>query len=105
MADKKQKHNHAHCDCRCHADRVEYRLVAGTSFEGVSIRDIYYDKNNRIIGWGRFPLSFLGATAKDVAKDLVNAMQHIDDMLEATKKPILDEAKLEAHLENGLIYE
>lgn len=94
------------CDCVCHgASRMEYRMVRGTNFEGVSIRDIYYDENDNIIGWGILPLTFLAAKPEDIRADLVDAMKHIDDMLEATNKPMLDEERMEEKLDNQLKHE
>lgn len=93
------KHSNNFCGCTCHAVNMEYRLVNGMSFEGLSIRDIYYDKQGRIVGWGRFPLSSLTATPKEMAKELVEAMKHIDDMLIAAQKPPLEEILMEAYLQ------
>lgn len=78
------------------ADRIEYRLVQGTSFEGLSIRGIYYDKQNKIVGYDPFPLSPLAGSKQEVVVTLVDMFKSIDEMLDATKKPVLDEAKLEA---------
>lgn len=79
----------------CNADRMEFRLVRGTSYEGLSIRGFYYDKNNELIGWDPLPLSPLAATKEEAIGFLVDMMKNMDDMFEAAKKPIISEAKLE----------
>lgn len=79
-------------------DSVEYRLVYGASVEGLSIRDIYYDRNHKVVAWGRKPLSIPAQSKEEIVSDILDAIRQLDDMLEATKKPVLDELKLEAKL-------
>lgn len=76
----------------------EYRIVNGTSFEGLSIREVYLDKNNKIVNWGKYPASPLAGSKQEVIQDLIEIMKSIDDMLEATKKPILEEETLEMQM-------
>jgi hypothetical protein len=80
------------------AEKVEYRLVQGDNYEGISVREVYYDKENKVVGWGYMPLTALTSSSNQLVKELVHAMKHLDDMLAATKKPILDERGLRQQL-------
>ena|SRR3990167_5801062 len=80
------------------AERVSYRLVWGDNYEGISVREVYYDKKNEIVGWGELPLTAITSSTKQLVKELIEAMHHIDNMFEATKKPILDEKALRKKL-------
>lgn len=88
------------CDCECHDDEIwGYRLVMGNQYEGLSLRQVIYDKDNgKIIGWNPEPLHRPVSSVGDVRELLVHEMHELDDMLEATKEPILDESKLEKEL-------
>ena len=99
-------HDHHHCEpeddfednsnnyLMKQAERVSYRLVYGDKYEGLSVREVYYDKKNKIVGWGESPMSATTPSTKQLVRELIDAMHHIDDMLEATKKPILEEKAL-----------
>ena len=89
-------HDENHECLNCRADRMEFRLVRGTSYEGLSIREIYYDENNNMIGYGSIPLSPPTDTKQATIQELIEMFKSIDDMLTAAKRPILDEGKLEA---------
>ena len=80
------------------AEKVEYRLVQGDNYEGLSVREVYYDKQNKVVGWGYIPLTAITYSSKQLVAELVHAMKHLDDMLAATKKPILDERGLRQQL-------
>lgn len=84
----------------CSEYKTEFRVVRGTSHEGVSIRTIYYDKNNKICGWDVEPVSPLASNVKDLLQDIVEAVENLDDMLTATKLPILEESQLESEYVN-----
>ena len=80
----------------CNADHFEYRLVRGTSYEGLSIRAIYFDKSNKVIGWDKVPLSPPAGTLKETITYILEIIKSMDDMIEGAKKPVVDEAALEA---------
>lgn len=75
--------------------KTKYRLVRGLSYEGISIREIYYDETGRLVGWSQEPLSPLAPTAEELRQEIINSFKELDDMLEATKEPVLDEIDLE----------
>lgn len=79
-------------------DRVEFRLVYGTSWEGLSIRCIYYDVHGNIVGYDKKPLTPLSGTREEAIGYLVDMMKNIDEMLEGAQKPIMKESELEALL-------
>lgn len=78
---------------------MEYRVVRGTSHEGLSIRSIYYDKLNNIVDWDDEPQSALTGNVQELVTYLIEAFKSVEDMVEATKKPIIDEGILEEKLE------
>ena len=84
------------------AEKVEYRLVQGDNYEGISVREVYYDKENKVVGWGYIPLTAITHSSKQLVTELVHAMKHLDDMLAATKKPILDEKGLRQQLHHRI---
>lgn len=90
--------NHSNNYLMKQAERVSYRLVSGDNYEGLSVREVYYDKKNKIVGWGEFPMSATTQSTKQLVRELIEAMHHIDNMLEATKKPILEEKALRQQL-------
>lgn len=95
-------HKNNKCHCACHFDSWEYRLFNGSSFEGVSLRVVYYDKKKNIVGWTNEPILTLASRTEEVRKFIVEAMKDLDDMLAATQKPIIDERGLEAKAHNSL---
>lgn len=72
-----------------------YRLINGTSWEGISVREVYYDINGNILGWSHEPLLMIASNPDEIKKEIINAMKDLDNMLMATKEPVLDEAYLE----------
>lgn len=77
-------------------EKIVYRLVYGTSWEGISVRQIYYDKDGNMLDWSRFPLLTLAASVPEVQAEVVKIMNTADEMLEATKLPVIREDRLEA---------
>jgi hypothetical protein len=87
------------CECACHdGGSHEYRLMQGTSFEGISIRDVVTDKEGKIAGWSA-PVSSPVASVKEAQEDLELTIKELTDVREAFGQPVLDEAKLEAEME------
>lgn len=93
-----KEHDHYCPECN---RRIEYRLMQGTNYEGVSIREVYLNEKNEIEGWSEEPVLILAANKQEVVEGLVEVMRDVDDMLSATKRPILDEADLELRLSKG----
>src|ERR1039458_3339679 len=57
------------CECACHDGGFHaYRLMRGTSFEGISIRDVINDKDGKIAGWSP-PVSSPVASVKEAQED------------------------------------
>lgn len=65
-----------------------YRLVNGSSIEGLSIREVVYDDDGAVVDWAPFPAIIEGASREELKSDL-------EEMLGVLKQPILDEAELE----------
>lgn len=86
-------------NCGKKIHKWEYRLMYGSSWEGLSIREVYYDKDNKIVGWSRQPILTLTDTAQDIKTEIVQVFKDLDNMLEATNKPVLNELELEEKLE------
>lgn len=57
--------SHHHCE-ECGA-KIVYRLMKGTSIEGVSIREVYYNDKNKIVGWSDEPDSPVEASAEEIS--------------------------------------
>lgn len=68
-----------------------YRLMNGSTVEGLSIREVSYDEDGGVVDWSPFPASIEGESAEELKFDL-------REMLEALDKPTLDEAELEQKL-------
>lgn len=68
--------------------------MQGISWEGISVREVFYNKNKRIEGWSKQPVLVLAGTREEVIESIVDLMGDLDKMLEATKEPVLDESKL-----------
>lgn len=92
MADNKD------CECACHGFDREYRLMKGTSFEGISIREVVIDDEGKIVDWSEEPIFVLAPTKKEAKEDLTFVLDDIKDMFQAFGKPTLDEADLEDSL-------
>lgn len=93
------------CNCHCHHDHEDmdgltpgYRVMMGKRREGYSLREVLYDDKNVIVGWNPEPVANHEESIDDIRESLVIEMQELDEMLEATKRPILDEALLEVGL-------
>ncbi len=94
------------CDCCCHHGHDDdmdgltpgYRVMMGKRREGYSIREVLYDDKKKIVAWNPEPVADHEESIDDIKSYLVMEMQEIDEMLEATKRPVLDEALLEAGL-------
>lgn len=86
--------------CRHNVPSWEFRLVKGTYFEGISVREIYFNEKGNIIGWSLEPILTQAGYVKEVVEDIVEAMKDLDDMLVATKKPVLEESVLEGIFKN-----
>jgi hypothetical protein len=87
------------CECPCHdGGKHEYRLMRGYDIEGISIREVVCDKNDKIVGWAS-PELMPTATIKEAKENLEYTIDDLMDMHTAFDKPILDEVKLEAELE------
>lgn len=79
--------------------KVEYRVVNGTSYEGLSIREVYFDTNGKIISYSKLPLICLASSTGEIKQEIVKSMQDLDKMLECLNKPILEEHYLESHIQ------
>lgn len=93
------------CSCHCHHSHDDmdeltpgYRVMMGKHREGFSIREVVYDDKNVVVGWNPEPVAGHEESIDDIKRYIVMEMQELDEMLEATKRPILDEALLEAGL-------
>jgi hypothetical protein len=87
------------CECACHdGGSHEYRLMQGSSVEGISVREVVIDKDGNIASWS-FPISPPGASSKEVREELELTIKELTDVREAFDHPILDEAKLESEME------
>lgn len=84
------------CQCGCHPENLttEYRLMLGSYHEGVSIREVLVNSAGIIVDWDHEPIFTPVSSVADVKRQLIEEMRDLDEMLEATDKPILDEAKL-----------
>lgn len=90
------KDHHHHCeDCGA---VIRYRMVRGSSVEGISIREIYYDDKDKVIGWDDELSSPPGGSPQDIIEWLIFMFKDFDEMLEATKQPVIDEADLESSI-------
>lgn len=81
--------------CRHNVPKWAYRLIKGSYYEGISIREVYFNEKGSIIGWSLEPILTQAGYVKEVVEDIVDSMKELDDMLDATKKPVLEEAILE----------
>jgi hypothetical protein len=87
-------------NCSCE-ETWGYRLMLGSTHEGLSIREVIYDRKGRIVGWHPRPLGECVSSVAAVKRQLVEDMRDLDAMLEATDKPILDEAELKLTMRRG----
>lgn len=85
----------SHCP-HCDSHHSNYRVVKGTSYEGLSFRKVFYDEQEVILGWSEEPV-LIGQepTVKELAARLIETVSAIEEMLQAIHEPILDEAELE----------
>ncbi len=88
--------NNEDCQCACHNFNHEYRLMKGTNFEGISIREVLTDDHGEVIDWSEEPIFVLAPTKKEAENDLNVVLEDIKDMFTAFKKPVLDESELES---------
>ena len=94
----KKKDHHHHCeDCGA---IIRYRMIRGNSIEGISIREVYYDDEDKIIGWSDESETPPGGSPKDIIEWFKFMFEDFNEMLEATKQPVLDEAELEASVKD-----
>lgn len=68
-----------------------YRLMNGSSIEGMSIREVFYDEDGDVDDWSPYPASVEGDSVKELKFDL-------REMLSALTEPVLEEAELEEKL-------
>lgn len=86
-------------DCICHgADKVEYRLMRGSSVEGLSIREVAFDNADEIIAWDAYPATIPAGSVNELKMDLDAAISDLMKMREAFNKPLLDETEIEHRL-------
>lgn len=83
------------CECACHGLNREYRLMRGTSYEGVSIREVLTDDKGNVVDWSEEPIFVLAPTKKEAKEDLGLVLEDVKDMFTAFNKPVLDESELE----------
>lgn len=88
------------CECTCHDENAkhEYRLMRGTSIEGLSIREVAYDEQGNIHCWTP-PLVPPCGDKKEVSETLKAVIEDFMNMYQALDKPVIDELELEANLE------
>lgn len=87
------------CDCLCHhGGSHEYRLMRGSSIEGISIREVTLDKDGRIVDWS-LPISPLNASVDEAREELEVTIKELTDVRKAFNRPLLDEADLESGVE------
>ena len=98
-APKPKEEEHG-CDCACHDGGSHgYRLMQGSSIEGISIREVVTDKDGDIVGWS-LPLAPPAASSKEMRHEVEETIKELVDMREAFGLPIIDEAQLESELED-----
>lgn len=90
--------NNSECDCPCHGLNREYRLMKGTNYEGVSIREVLTDDDGTIVDWSEEPIFVLAPTKKEAKEDLTVVLEDIKEMFIAFNKPLLDESDLEGNI-------
>lgn len=74
---------------RC--EHWDYRLMNGSSVEGLSIREVMYDEEGGVVDWAPFPASLEAQSIEEFKID-------IKDIEAALDKPTLHEAELEERL-------
>lgn len=98
MAPEPDEQDHE-CECPCHeGGSHSYRLMQGSSVEGISIREVITDKSGEVMTWTD-PISPPAASREEAQDDLELQIKELKQMREAFRQPILDELDLEAEIE------
>lgn len=89
-------------NCICNgAHKIRYRVIRGSSIEGLSVREVAFDDQEKIIGWGYMPSTPPEGSIDDLREGIDSLIDSFIAMKESLELPIIDELELEMQTLNG----